>query len=148
MFKVRKLCVWLDPTLASTHKLIPWKSQISLKENDFLAPRCHAWCCTMSCIFSLLQVSFEDSPLKKISKDVDFRLWGKQCIVLPIMDFFPRFSPILCAAMSVNIYKQITHLMFGSALIQNRLIGFGYWNVEFDAEERLSGRVLKKVQVV
>ena len=85
---------------------------------------------------------------KKFQKTLILDFEENSAIVLPIMDFFPRFRSILCAAKSVNIYKQITHLMFGSALIQNRLIGFGYWNVEFDAEELLSGRVLKKVQVV
>ena len=39
-------------------------------------------------IFSSLRYSFGDSPLEKISKNVDFSLWGKKCIVLPKWTFF------------------------------------------------------------
>jgi len=43
---------------------------------------------------SLRRVLFGDPLHKKVSKNIDFSLWGKQCIVLAKMDFFPRFSPL------------------------------------------------------
>ena len=44
--------------------------------------------------FSSSHVPFGDPLLEKFSKNVDFSLWGKQCIVLPKIDFFPRFSSL------------------------------------------------------
>ena len=39
-------------------------------------------------IFSSLKVPFGDPLLEKVSKNVDFSLWGKHCIVLPKWTFF------------------------------------------------------------
>ena len=39
-------------------------------------------------VFYSLRVPFGDPPLEKFSKNVDFTLWGKQCIFLPKGSFF------------------------------------------------------------
>ena len=39
-------------------------------------------------IFSSLRVFFGDPPLIFFSKNIDFSLWGKHCIVLPKWTFF------------------------------------------------------------
>ena len=43
---------------------------------------------TFSEIFSSLWVAFGDRPLENFSKNIDFSLWGKQCIFLPKWTFF------------------------------------------------------------
>ena len=37
--------------------------------------------------FNSLRAPFGDPPIEKISKNVDFSLWGKQCILLPKWTF-------------------------------------------------------------
>ena len=46
-------------------------------------------------IFSSLKVPFGDPLLEKVSKNVDFSLWGKHCIVLPKWTFFHVLANIV-----------------------------------------------------
>ena len=63
---------------------------------------------------------FKTAPLKKISKKVDFSLWGKQRALL---DFFPRVS-LFFSWTDFTILDKIKSIISGFVLLDQTFIAF------------------------